>query len=71
MSTPVVLLTGGGSGIGLSTTEILLAEHHAQVVVLTLVNTLELQALQTKFGESRLVIIEGDATIVSRHAHSV
>jgi len=59
----VVLLTGGGSGIGLKATEMLLEIPDTAVAVLTLFSTPELSKLQETYGKDRLLIITGDVTI--------
>ena len=62
--TPVVLLTGGGSGIGLKVTQKLLREENVKIAVLTLVATPELSALEKEFGPTRLITVIGDITNV-------
>jgi NAD(P)-dependent dehydrogenase (short-subunit alcohol dehydrogenase family) len=67
MSDLVVLLTGGGTGVGLETVKQLLGQTTTtRVSVLTLAVTPELKALEGNFGSGRLLIVEGDATVVSR-----
>ncbi len=60
MSVPRVLLTGGGSGIGLVVLGRLLKDYSACVVVLTLCETPELTALAKDYDASRLVCVYGD-----------
>ncbi|KAI0133808.1 hypothetical protein BJ170DRAFT_175796 [Xylariales sp. AK1849] len=60
-TTPVVLLTGAGSGIGLVVLCRLLKVYNARVVVLTLSPTPELTAVEEEYGKSRLVTVYGDA----------
>jgi NAD(P)-dependent dehydrogenase (short-subunit alcohol dehydrogenase family) len=64
-SAPVVLLTGAGSGIGLTVLPKLLKSYNAKVVVLTLCPTDELTAVVEEYGPSRLVTVYGDACKVS------
>lgn len=61
---PRVLVTGGGSGIGLKTVQSLLADHGAHVAVLTLDVSLELERLKATYTSERLLIIPGDVTAV-------
>jgi NAD(P)-dependent dehydrogenase (short-subunit alcohol dehydrogenase family) len=62
---PVVLLTGAGSGIGLTVLSKLLKDYSAKVAVLTLCPTPELTAIMDEYGPSRLVTVYGDACKVS------
>jgi len=60
-----VLVTGGGLGIGCSTTSYLLKQFNARVVVLTLDVGAEMQALQNDPStSSRLHVYQGDVTKV-------
>ncbi len=61
---PVVLLTGAGSGIGLIVAAKLLAHHDARIQVLTLMETPELSALEKEY-QGRISSVYGDATDVS------
>lgn len=64
-SSPRVLVTGGGLGIGCSTTSYLLKQFNARVVVLTLDVGKELQELQKDHSaSSRLHVYQGDVTKV-------
>ncbi len=65
MGKRVVLLTGGGSGIGLKATEMLLETPDTVVAVLTLFSTPELSKLEEVYGKDRLLLITGDVTVVS------
>ncbi|KAJ9637635.1 hypothetical protein H2204_004784 [Knufia peltigerae] len=62
MSTPAVLLTGAGSGIGLCVlTQLLEKQPTPRIQVLTLCPTPELTALETKYGRTQLKTVYGDA----------
>ncbi|KAH8901133.1 NAD(P)-binding protein [Thozetella sp. PMI_491] len=60
-STPVVLLTGGRSGLGLSVLTRLLESYDTKAVVLAFCATPELTALGAEYGKPRLTIVYGDA----------
>lgn len=67
---PGILVVGGGTGIGKHVTELLVKQHEARVVVLGLHIEEELRTLQQSVGESRLRLVEGDATESDRR-HSI
>lgn len=67
MSTPVILLTGAGSGIGLCVLNQLLEKQATpRIQILTLCPTPELTALETKYGKTQLNTVYGDACDVPR-----
>lgn len=73
MTTPAsILLTGAGSGIGLSVLEQLLEKQPCpRIQVLTLAETPELTALEQQHGKSVLNCVYGDATEVCRLSPSL
>lgn len=71
MSTPAVLLTGAGSGIGLCVlTQLLEKQPTPRIQVLTLCPTPELTALETMYGRTQLKTVYGDACDVREYPRS-
>ncbi|KAI9637387.1 uncharacterized protein MKK02DRAFT_23892 [Dioszegia hungarica] len=57
---PIIILTGASRGLGLSTLQILLSRYNARVTTLSRSTPPDFQAVVEKYGDDRVLAIQGD-----------
>lgn len=57
---PIIILTGASRGLGLSILQILLSRYNARVTTLSRSTPSDFQAVVEKYGDDRVLAIQGD-----------